>query len=519
MDFTLIDTNWGKVFDDAVSLKETELRIVCPFLKRKTVQRLLRLKTAKTIRVITRFNLPDFCAGVSDLAALRDLLAEGAEIRGVRGLHAKVYLFGTRRTIVTSANLTAAALSRNEEFGFVADETAIMTRCQTYFDGLWGRSGANLTEARIAEWERKIGTVNGAGARPSAADALPDEGVNLGPQPEMLPLMLTEAEAAQAFVKFFGQGDDRQSRDQRVLDEVKECGSHWACTYPKGKRPRAVPDGAVMFMGRLVSDPDDIIIHGRAIAMSHVEARDDATAKEIGERDWKERWPHYIRVHHAEFMAGKLGAGVSLGELMDALGSEAFASTQRNNLLGDGNTDPRMALRQQPHVELSAQGHAWVHRKLEEAFTKNGKISKAELEALDWPANNPAPSPATAAVSGLSPVGLRMLRTLVRRLRDETVDVKRPETFPSYKDTISAMGIEPWPEGRLGPQFNKEGGHDLCEWLIREKLPALTGLVVNRVTSMPGGDYFKAHGRTDTDYEWWMAEMEKAEQTDWEKYC
>jgi hypothetical protein len=38
---------------------------------------------------------------------------------------------------------------------------------------------------------------------------------------------------------------------------------------------------------------------------------------------------NYIRVHHAEFVAGTIGNGVSLNELMDELG-QSFMATQRN---------------------------------------------------------------------------------------------------------------------------------------------------------------------------------------------
>jgi hypothetical protein len=65
-------------------------------------------------------------------------------------------------------------------------------------------------------------------------------------------------------VKFFGRGDNRADRSMQILEEVRRSGSHWACTYPKGKRPRMVRDGATMFMGRLVKDPNDILIFGRA---------------------------------------------------------------------------------------------------------------------------------------------------------------------------------------------------------------------------------------------------------------
>lgn len=77
--------------------------------------RLLALRPNE-IQVITRFNLNDFAEGVSDIAALQRVLGVGGRVRGVKNLHSKLYLSGNTRAIVTSANLTAAALDRNAEF-------------------------------------------------------------------------------------------------------------------------------------------------------------------------------------------------------------------------------------------------------------------------------------------------------------------------------------------------------------------------------------------------------------------
>ena len=84
------------------------------------------------------------------------------------------------------------------------------------------------------------------------------------------------SEATTAFVKFFGQSSNRSPRDRPVLDAVKTSGSHRICTYPRGRRPRAVRDGDVMFMGHLVSGPNDIKVYGRAVARAYEEGRDDA---------------------------------------------------------------------------------------------------------------------------------------------------------------------------------------------------------------------------------------------------
>lgn len=232
-DFLLIDRGWDEQFDRALKADQSSLRIVCPFIKVGVTKRLLSHGISTKIQVITRFNLKDFCDGVNDIVALRLLLKRGAQIRGVRNLHAKLYLFGSSQVILTSANLTDYAWTRNQEFGFVAKDAHIVDCCEKYFNDLWSRSGSNLTVALLDKWEQKLSAHLVGGSRPSLRDGLGDEGVDAGetkPPIELPPLV---GEAPQAFIKFFGQGNERLSITTPVLEEVKRSGCHWACTYPR----------------------------------------------------------------------------------------------------------------------------------------------------------------------------------------------------------------------------------------------------------------------------------------------
>jgi hypothetical protein len=387
MNFRLVDAGWNVVLLEAVKEAGSGVRIVCPFIKKRAVERLLGKSKPESLSVITRFNLDDFAQGVSDLSALRDLMDRGARIRGVKHLHAKLYLFGDRRAIVTSANLTEAALLRNHELGFVAADSEIVVRCRKYFDNLWDKAGADLTTGRLRKWETTVTAYLAGGAcpAPAARMKLGDDGADAGLQVDRIELPVFVESAPQAFVKLFGQSHERSERSISVFEEVKRSGCHRACTYPKGLRPRQVRDGAVMFMGRMVKDPPDILIYGRAIGMQHVPGRDDATTEDIALRPWKINWPHYVRVHHAEFAGGTLANGVSLNELMQALKADAFVSTQRNRARGTGNTNPRTAYRQKPAVQLTDVATAYINERLQRTYQEHGKIAPAELEQLDWP--------------------------------------------------------------------------------------------------------------------------------------
>ena len=63
-------------------------------------------------------------------------------------------------------------------------------------------------------------------------------------------------------------------------------------------------------------------------------------------------------------------------ELMDALGADSFAPTQRNAALRKGNTNPRRAYPQQAAVELSAQGLSWLGERLQASFDVHGEVPR-----------------------------------------------------------------------------------------------------------------------------------------------
>ena len=170
MTIRLVDGGWSKELDKALSADASELRIICPFIKVGALESLLSHQPAN-IQVISRYNLDDFVDGVSDIAALRKLLQIGAVVRGVRNLHAKLYLFGKSRAVITSANLTEAALNLNHEFGVVAEDAKTIEGCRAYFEGLWQGAGNDLLPDQVDAWEKTVTAARGG---------LHDERVSLG---------------------------------------------------------------------------------------------------------------------------------------------------------------------------------------------------------------------------------------------------------------------------------------------------------------------------------------------------
>ena len=380
----IVDAGWGQELTEAIRADSSEVRIVCPFIKAGALKYLLSHRPSDgDIQVITRFNLADFAEGVSDIEALRMLLNADASIRGIQNLHAKLYLFGKSRAIITSTNLTKAALTRNQEFGVVTDAPAVIKTCRNYFNELWQRGGPEaLSIDRLDCWEKKVARYRLASGRSRRARELGDFGVDAGlePRPPILPVV--GADVDQAFVKFLGKSDNRVPVSQATIKVIKDEGCHRFLSYPKTKRPISVEDGAVMFIARLTDEPN-IRIFGRAVGMKYHPGRDDASAEEIALRPWKKDYPRYIRVYHTEFVAGTIANGISLNELMCALKSDSFTSTQRNAACGTGNMKPRRAYGQQAAVELSPQGISWLGERLQAAFDEHGKVPQDILNQID----------------------------------------------------------------------------------------------------------------------------------------
>ena len=180
------------------------------------------------------------------------MLECSASVRGIRGLHAKLYTFGDSVAVVTSANLTVAGLYRNPEFGVITEDPAAVRRCRDYFDELWHRARDDLRFDQVDQWTADVARHLASGAGRAGSRALPDHGVDVGlPHPSQLLAPSRFVEAEHAIVKFHGRGDDRAPLTQPTLQEVRESGCHWAVCYPHSKRPTSFVEGTVVFIARL----------------------------------------------------------------------------------------------------------------------------------------------------------------------------------------------------------------------------------------------------------------------------
>jgi len=376
--FRLIQCNWNEEILGARRGHPGRLRIICPFIKAPTLARILGAARNSAIEVITRFDLNCFDQGVSDLAALEAILNAGGKVRGVRGLHSKLFVFGETAALATSANVTDAAFNRNHEFGFLSTGAEVVGSCADYFEHLWKDAKPDLTRRQLKDWGTILDKRRRAGDGVDRSLTLPDYGADVGGQSPFAPSAPIVPQDNQGFVKFFGTAGNRSDRSDAIDEMLAESGAAWACTYPASKPPRQVEDGDVIYMGRLVHSANDLLIFGKAIGRRHDDEKDMASTAEIAARPWKVNWPRYVRIHDGRFIDGTLADGVSMTEMMEELGSDAFASTQRNAVRRSGNTDPFASYGRKAHMLLTDQSRAWIEDRLTEALRRHGEVDLTE---------------------------------------------------------------------------------------------------------------------------------------------
>ncbi len=105
-----------------------------------------------------------------------------------------------------------------------------------------------------------------------------------------------------------------------------------------------------------------------------------------------------------------------------------------------------------------------------------------------------------------------LLDYLVRRL-DEVVP-GNPETYFTYKGVHEALGLRMQGE-TYGQSLSRQGLDALARWCIREKWPAITGLIVAEVSFQPEHRFYEIYGKSRDDFDWWRGEIEKCKGAEW----
>ena len=122
-----------------------------------------------------------------------------------------------------------------------------------------------------------------------------------------------------------------------------------------------------------------------------------------------------------------------------------------------------------------------------------------------------------AAMAELNEQGLNLLRLLEQRLDSVDPSLRSISGLIPYGEALAVLGL-PNTERTAGASLLRYGLQNLAEWTKVSRLPAITGIIIDRTTSRPGGDYFRLFDRRPDDYIWWQQQLLESKHFNWRPF-
>lgn len=120
------------MFFNLVEESSKSIKLCAPYVKNDIVETIFSTKKSDVqLEIISNFSLPNFYKGSSDLEAFKQSLNHKSKVYNCQTLHAKIYIFDERYTIITSANLTTSGFRRNVEYDVFIDQKDLVEKSVT----------------------------------------------------------------------------------------------------------------------------------------------------------------------------------------------------------------------------------------------------------------------------------------------------------------------------------------------------------------------------------------------------
>jgi len=155
-----IQNPWENKLLELVDNIHEELFIINPFIKKEIIEKILASLENKKLKILLKTNVYDMSNDVFDLESLYLLKTHNAEIRAIRNLHAKLFIFDNKKAIVTSSNLTKAGLNSNIEFSILIEDDGFVNDNILPVANEYWSSGENINIKEIDKIRSDLKKVN-----------------------------------------------------------------------------------------------------------------------------------------------------------------------------------------------------------------------------------------------------------------------------------------------------------------------------------------------------------------------
>jgi len=141
----ILKNPWKDKLMHLIKNSEESIQITSPFVKEDICREILEAKKPN-IRFELITDLPNAYSGALDLTGLELIIKNKGIVKSYPKLHSKIYIFDSKKAIVTSGNLTNGGLLKNFEYGVLLDKIEIVSKIQGDFDKI-------SKEANVIEYQ------------------------------------------------------------------------------------------------------------------------------------------------------------------------------------------------------------------------------------------------------------------------------------------------------------------------------------------------------------------------------
>jgi hypothetical protein len=312
--------------------------MISPFIGINTSKLLAKVIKENNIAatIITRFSRNDFYKHASSIEGLRILKEAGCNLKAVKNLHTKLYIFDDNAMILGSSNFTDGGLMTNIELNIlIKDEKSITNQGITYFSEIDTSIECEffITMEMILEEIRFLKSL--PSEKKQEFPETCDRGKEFGHKKQidgieelLTPRNLRENTITTAWIKFEGFSDHRRTKNDTPLNILLDEDNCYRTHFPR--KPKGFKNGDLIFIARNSWDRDEEkspIIFGYGITRKFDKKNIMSNEEQKNNKIYK-RWPYYIYVENFRFIKTKLYDGISLMEIYRILGSNIYPGSK-----------------------------------------------------------------------------------------------------------------------------------------------------------------------------------------------
>lgn len=128
----ILKNPWKDKLMNLIEDSEESIRITSPFIKEDICKEILNhVRHDVCFELIT--DLPNAYTGALDLSGLELIIGKKGLVKSDPKLHSKIYIFDSKKAVITSGNLTNGGLLKNYEYGVLLDEFEIVSKIRNDF--------------------------------------------------------------------------------------------------------------------------------------------------------------------------------------------------------------------------------------------------------------------------------------------------------------------------------------------------------------------------------------------------